>query len=237
MQQQKQQRKMSFRVVVGSHVNYGLALGYMLQSIKDRGFPMGQVIVVIAGAEADALVDKGPDDIVILYARINAYDLTHVSAIHRHIDHPRIAADAYVVVHDCCLAQEAFPERVEASARELLERDLDVLYACADRKLGLATLSRSFYERFGPRYDRTLPKTEAWDAEEQRPRSLAYGLAAGPDKTAHADCRYFYGPGSRIYPGSDIVRHPIQIDSLGIVKFVANNDADKNPPWEDRIRP
>lgn len=225
----------SFKLVVGSHVNYGLALRYMLESLRAVQYPMKDVLVIIAGADSERVEEKGEDQETFLYSEINAYDGTHCAIIQKHLDHPRVAADVYVNVHDCCVAMRGFPQKVKEMAERLVTENLDVLYACKNRKLGLAALSRGFYERFGHLYNRNMPKTALWDAEEQRAGSLAYSLLAGEEKTSQLDAEYGYGPGSKVY-GSDIIRHPIFISSLHLQKFVANND-DINPPWYERARP
>lgn len=220
-------------IVVNSHRNYGIARFMLLNSMRECGFPMNKVIVVIAGSDRDCIEDFGMDNEVYIHVQNNCYDLTHAFGVFKHIDHPRVKAEYYVCIHDCCTVLPDFEARASAFLTKMKTEDLDVLYAVKDRKLGLVGLSHSFMKHHGHNYYRNINKSVAWEAEHGR--GIAYSAFVPPEKVSQCDCGYSYSPAIQIY-GSDIYRHPILIESLGIVKYVAN-DGKINPVWQKRVYP
>lgn len=225
----------TFKISVNSHVNYARALSNLLASFDRIGFPRSNVVVTVCGraGHLPELVDIGPDREVFIYVPKNCYDLSHAYGVHCFADHPRVKADYYIGIHDTCIALGDFKERMEAYAMKMADRNLDVLYALGTRQLGLAGFSHAFMKEHGHNYDKEIDKPTAWGAEHGE--YLSYQSFVPPEKVGHIDCPFHYMGGQPLY--SDIVRHPIHIQSMGIIKFVANNDSDVNPPWQQRQRP
>ena len=225
----------SFKISVNSHVNYGLALQTLLHSLDCVGFPRKDVIVTICGRSGHPieLIEISPDREVIIYVPKNCYDLSHAFGIHSYIDHPRVKADCYIGIHDTCVAVNEFPLRMREYAQALMRYNFDVLYALETKQLGLAGFSYHFMKEHGHNYDREIDKPMAWAAEHGH--ELSYLSFVPPEKVGHFKCPFHYETGQPLY--SDLIRHPIHIGSMGIVKYVCNDDADKNPPWQQRVRP
>lgn len=225
----------SYKISVNSHVNYGYALDILLQSFDELGFPRSNVIVTICGRsnEPPELVETSPDREVVIYVPKNCYDLSHAYGIHRFIDHPRVKADYYIGIHDTCVVTNSFEECMKQYVQKMREGDLDVLYALRTKQLGLAGLSYQFMRDHGHNYNQEIDKPGAWDAEHGG--KLSYLSFVPPERVGALDFGFHYDPGRPLY--SDIVRHPIVIGSMGIIKFVCNDKIDINPPWQERQRP
>lgn len=207
----------------------------LLKSCDHHGFPRNKLIVTICGRNDQPveLVDLGEDREVRIYVPKNCYDLSHVYAIHHFIDHPKVSADYYIGIHDTCVITETFAAMTAQYAETMKHRNLDVLYALRTRQLGLAGFSQSFMRKYGLNYNQEIDKPQAWAAEHGG--ELSYSSFVSPDKVGEIDCDFMYGVGQAIY--SDIIRHPIHIASLGMIKFVANDGKNVNPPWQERKRP
>lgn len=220
-------------IVVNSHKNYGVALLHLLESLRAIQYPMHKVIVVVAGSDRDDIDVLGEDREVYIHVQNNCYDLTHAYGIYKHIDHPRVVSDYYVCIHDCCVALAKFAEKTQAFLHKMRAEGLDVLYALGDRRLGLVGLSYSFMRNHGHNYYRNINKGVAWEAEHGR--GIAYSAFVDPQKVSQCDCPVLLQPALQCYE-SDIYRHPVHIDSLDIIKFVAN-DGKINPVWQLRYYP
>lgn len=220
-------------IVVNSHKYYGIARMYLLDSLRKIGFPLDKVIVVIAGSDRDDIDIIADNREVYIHVQNNCYDLTHAFGIYKHIDHPRVKADYYVCIHDCCVATSSFTTKTQEFYQKMVDEKLDVLYALKDRRLGLVGLSYNFMKNHGHRYYLSINKGVAWEAEHGR--GMAYSAFVPPEKVSQCDCTFSYQPAVQFYD-SDIYRHPIMIESLGLVKFVAN-DGKINPVWQQRYYP
>lgn len=220
-------------IVVNSHKFYGIARLHLLNSLKEIGYPLNRVIIVIAGSDRDDIDVFGDDQEVYIHVQNNCYDLTHAYGVYKHLNHPRVKSDYYVCIHDCCVARPDFAVKTDMFVQIMRAQNLDVLYAVADRKLGLVGLSYEFMRDHGHQYYRNINKGVAWEAEMGR--GIAYSNFVAPHKVSQVACPYQYSPAVRCYD-SDIYRHPIAIDSMGIIKFVAN-DGSINPVWQKRYYP
>lgn len=220
-------------IVVNSHKYYGIARMLLLDSLRAIGYPMHRVIIVIAASDRDDIDVIGDDREVYIHVQNNCYDLTHAYGIHKHINHPRVVSDYYVCIHDCCMATPAFSEKTDKFLEVMRAQHLDVLYALQDRKLGLVGLSYDFMKHHGSQYYMNINKGAAWEAEMGR--GIAYSNFVAPHRVSQVNCMYHYPPAVKCYD-SNIYRHPIPIESLGIIKFVAN-DGSINPVWQKRYYP
>lgn len=220
-------------IVVNSHKNYGVALFHLLESLRAIQYPMKNVIIVIGGSDRDDIDILGEDREVYIHVQNNCYDLTHAYGIYKHIDHPRVISDYYACIHDCCIAMKDFQEKTDAFLQKMRDEHLDVLYALNDRRLGLVGLSNSFMRHHGHNYYRTINKGVAWEAEHGR--GIAYSAFVEPQKVSQCDCSFKLQPAIKCYD-SDIYRHPTIVQSLGLIKFVAN-DGPINPVWQLRYYP
>ncbi len=229
------ENKPTFKISVNSHINYTQALQNLLISFDRVGFPRKDVVVTICGRtdQPVEIVEASPESEVIIYVPKNCYDLSHAFGIHSFVDHPRVTADYYIGIHDTCIATEDFPMRMKKYAREMMDRNLDLLYALNTKQLGLAGFSYNFMKEHGHNYDREIDKPMAWAAEHGE--ELSYLSFVPPEKVGNFDCPFHYEHGRPLY--SDLIRHPIYIGSMGIIKFVCNDSAGVNPPWQERVRP
>lgn len=225
----------TFKISISSHVGYTYALNVLLNSFDRHDISRKDVIVTICGREGEPpeIIETDPDREVIIYVPRNCYEMSHVYGVSCFIDHPRVKADYYITIHDTSLATEKFQDCMKIYANEMKKRDLDVLYALQTRQLNLAGFSYAFMKEHGHNYNKDIDKPAAWDAEHGG--TLSYQSFVPPERVGQFECGFKYESGMPLY--SDIVRHPIYIASMGIVKFVANNDNDINPPWQDRQRP
>ena len=225
----------SFKISVSSHVNYGHALNIFLESFDKIGVSRKDIIVTICGRKDEPieLVETTPDREIIIYVPKNCYDLSHVFGLYNFIDHPRVKADYYINIHDTCIITEHYTECITKFVQEMYRQNLDVLYALKTRQLNLVGMTYQFVKDHGHNYDKEIDKPAAWDAEHGG--KLSYSSFVPPERVGQIDCPFTYQGGIPVY--SDIIRHPIYIASMGIIKFVANDNADVNPPWPQRIRP
>ena len=225
----------SFKISVSSHVNYGHALNIFLDSFDKSGVSKKDIVVTICGSKDEPveIIETTPDREVIIYVPKNCYDLSHAFGLYNFIDHPRVKADYYINIHDTCIITEYYADRIAKFVQEMYRQNLDVMYALKTRQLNLVGMSYKFIKDHGHNYDKEIDKPAAWGAEHGG--DLSYSSFVPPERVGQFDCPFTYQPGIPIY--SDIIRHPIYIESMGIVKFVANDRADVNPPWQQRIRP
>lgn len=225
----------TFKISISSHVNYGYALNVLLASLDTHGVPRKDVVITVCGRsnEPPEIVETGPDSEVIIYVPTNCYELSQAYGIHHFLDHPRVRADYYITIHDTSVATETFGERMKEYAKEMKERDVDVMYALKTKQLNLAGLSYKFMKEHGHNYNKDIDKPAAWVAEHGG--ELSYLSFVPPERVGAFDCSFYYQPGQPLY--SDLIRHPILIESMGIVKFVCNDTKDVNPPWQERHRP
>jgi hypothetical protein len=225
----------SFKISVSSHVNFSHAREVLLSTFDKYQVPRRDVIVTICGRsnEPPEIVENGPDREVYIYVPENCYEYSQAYAISQFIDHPRVKADYYVSFHDTCILTERFQGCMVNYVQEMRRQNLDLLYALASKQFNLAGFSHQYIKEHGHNYNRTIDKPTGWVAEHGG--YLSYLSFVPPEKVGAMDCAYGYEPGVPLY--SDLIRHPIHVASMGIIKFVCNNDADVNPPWQERVRP
>lgn len=225
----------SYKISVSSHVNFSTAREALFHTFAKYNVPRSNVILTICGRtnEPPELVDTGPDSEVIIYVPENCFEYSQAYAIHKFVDHPRVRADYYITFHDTCIITDTFEQRVKELAIEMKKRDVDVLYALKTKQFNLGGLSYHFMKEHGHNYNQTIDKPTGWVAEHGG--KLSYLSFVPPEKVSAMDCGYHYQQGIPLY--SDLIRHPIYVESMGIVKFVCNNDAHVNPPWQERVRP
>lgn len=225
----------SFKISISSHVNFQHARNVLLGTFDKHGVSRKDVIVTICGRsnEPEEIVETGPDSEVLIYVPTNCYEFSQAYGISKFIDHPRVKADYYVTFHDTCIVLETFEECIKRFVAEMKSRDLDLMYGLRTKQFNLAGFTYRYLKNHGHNYNRDIDKPMAWAAEHGG--ELSYLSFLPPDRVGAMECDYYYQPGARLY--SDLIRHPIHVASMGIVKFVCNNDADVNPPWQERHRP
>lgn len=225
----------SFKISISSHVNFKHARDVLLRSFDKFGVPRKDVIITICGRsnEAPEIVETDPDKEVIIYVPENCFEMSQAYGLYVFLDHPRVKADYYITFHDTCIITETFQECMKNYSREMRRRDVDLLYALQTKQFNLAGFSYEYIKRHGHNYNRTIDKPIAWQAEHGG--LLSYSSFVPPERVSAFDCPYHYEPGVLLY--SDLVRHPIAVASMGIFKYVCNNDMDINPPWQERVRP
>ena len=225
----------SFKISISSHVNFQHARDVVLGTLDRHGFPRKDVIITICGRsnEPPELVETGPDSEVIIYVPTNCFEYSQAYAISEFIDHPRVKADYYLTFHDTCIVLETFERCAKNFVLEMKRRDVDLLYALRTKQFNLAGFTYRYLKEHGHNYNRDIDKPMGWVAEHGG--YLSYLSFLPPERVGAMECEYFYQQGIPLY--SDLIRHPIYVASMGIVKFVCNNDADVNPPWQERVRP
>jgi hypothetical protein len=220
-------------LLVASHVKYEYAWQVLRRSLLDAGWPLTRVVRVVAGADQEACVVL-PDAEVTIAVPFNFYEMTAVYGLHRFIDHARLRADRYLLIHDTCIVQTGFPVKCEAFFETMRTGGYDVYHGIDFMNLNIVALTYDFVKEHGARYGRDGDKHAAWNAELGGDNSFRSLVA--PNKVGAGKDPFVFGGGHRVY-GSDIVRHAVELPTLGVVKFVANNDADVNPPWQQRDHP
>lgn len=225
----------TYKLSISSHVNFKHARDVLLDTFDKYGVPRKDVIVTICGRsnEPPEIVETDPDKEVVIYVPENCFEMSQAYGLSVFIDHPRVSADYYITLHDTCIITETFQQCMDNYATEMKRRDVDLLYALATKQFNLAGFSRQYIKDHGHNYNQTIDKPIAWQAEHGG--LLSYSSFVPPERVSAFDCPYRYEPGVLLY--SDLVRHPIYVASMGIFKFVCNNDADVNPPWQERVRP
>lgn len=225
----------SYKISISSHVNYRHAIDVLFQSFQRNNVSRKDVIVTICGRsnEPPEIVETGPDTETIIYVPTNCYEMSQAYGIHLFADHPRVRADYYITFHDTSIITQTFTNCMNNYAREMKKRDVDVLYALKTKQLNLVGLSYKFMKEHGHNYNRNIDKPAAWVAEHGR--ELSYLSFVPPDKVSAIDCEFHYQGGTPLY--SDIIRHPVYVASMGIIKFVGNATEGINPPWQERHRP
>lgn len=225
----------TYKISVNSHINYKYALDVLLSSFDTFGVSRKDIIVTICGRanEPPELIETSPDNEVIIYVPKNCYDLSHAYGIHKFIDHPRVKADYYIGIHDTCVITEHFQQCMKNYVKKMKDNNLDLLHALRTKQLGLAGFSYQFMKDHGHNYDKEIDKPTAWGAEHGE--YLSYRSFLPPEKVGAIECEFHYDLGRPLY--SDLVRHPIYIGSMGIIKFVCNDMKEVNPPWQERQRP
>lgn len=209
-----------FRLVIGSYGPRPEPRTYLLQSLAGVGFPMDRVVVVCSGAEGADRIEAPTEGPATIWTSIDAYDMSHVSAIQRYLAHPAIDADAFLHIPDVCIAYPGFPSRAAALVGQLWQAGgggqtgLDVYYACADRSLGIVCLSRRFYEVFGHVY--------AIPIEKPQRRILPYEAFAGEDRTGQGTIVPAAGRAKHIYAcdgEAGTKRASIHLVELALVRY------------------
>lgn len=225
----------SFKISISSHVNFKHARDILLGTFDRYNVPRKDIIITICGRtnEPPEIVETTPDSEVIIYVPTNCFEYSQAYGISTFIDHPRVKADYYITFHDTCIILETFEQCTKNFIHEMKRRDVDLLYALKTQQFNLVGFSYKYIKENGHNYNRDMDKPMAWVAEHGG--YLSYLSFIPPERVGAMDCQYKYEPGVCLY--SDLIRHPIYVESMGIVKFVCNNDADVNPPWQERVRP
>lgn len=225
----------SYKISISSHVNYKNALAILLKSFDDNGMSRKDVVITICGRsnEPPEIVETGADTETLIYVPKNCYEMSQAYGVHLFADHPRVRADYYITFHDTSIITDRFNECVKNYANEMKKRDVDVLYALRTKQLNLVGLSYNFMKVHGHNYNKDIDKPAAWVAEHGR--EMSYLSFVPPERVGAMDCGFHYQSGHPLY--SDIIRHPVYVESMGIVKFVANASEGINPPWQERQRP
>lgn len=221
-------------ILVASHVNYHQAWGALRQSLLDAHVPMSEVILVIAGADKEVCIMEKEDKETVIAVPYNFYEMTAIYGLHRFIDHPRLKADNYLLLHDTCAVTADFYPKYKAYLQTMKTKRLDVYHALKDMRLNIVALSYDFIKTYGHHYALDGDKPMAWDAEHGGKYSFRSFVPA--DKVGSDENVLSYGRGQDIY-GSKLIRHPVLMETVGVIKFVANNDAEVNPPWQERHHP
>jgi hypothetical protein len=221
-------------IIVASHINYKQAWETLRSSFLDAGVPLSEVIVVIAGAERLECQDNVPDHEIYITVPYNFYEYTAVYGVHMFMDRPRVKDTCYLLVHDTSVALSDFYNAYKLQ-KEMVERDnLQLLYLTPSKQLNQVILSYEFIKTYGSHYGFTAGKDLGWKYEHGHQGSFI--SFADPTRVRAIGVPVSYGPGIK-YQNSDIVRHPVIIEPIKLVKYVANNDAHINPPWQERVRP
>lgn len=221
-------------ILVASHINYQKAWEYLRASLLKANVPMSEVILVIAGADKELCMMKHPEEETIIAVPYNFYEMTAVYGLHRFIDHPRLKADNYLLLHDTCAVTSDFYPKYKAYLQRMKERQLDVFHALKDMRLNIVALSYDFIKTYGHHYNIDGDKPMAWDAEHGG--KYSFRTYVSEDKVGSDENVLSYGHGIDLY-GSKLIRHPVYMETVGVIKFVANNDAHINPPWQERHYP
>jgi len=220
-------------LLVASHVNYEQAWQVLRQSLLDAGCPLTQVVRVVAGADKEVCLV--PDDAeVTIGVPYNFFEMTAVYGLHRFVDHPRLRADRYLLLHDTSVVLPDFMPKCHAFFEAMAAGDFDVYHAIKDMRLNIAALSYAFVKTHGAYYGRNGDKIMAWAAEHGAEHS--FRRMVPPERVGAGEDALTFGGGERVY-GSNIVRHAVRLERLGVVKFVCNDDAEVNPPWQQRDHP
>lgn len=220
-------------ILVASHVNYQKAWAILRKTLEDAKVPMQEVIVVTAGADKEFCVVRENLE-TIIGVPYNFYEMTAVYGLHRFIDHPVLKSSSYLMLHDTCIVEPDFYPKYKAYLESMEEKGLDVYHAIKDMRLNIVGLSYNLIKNHGHNYALNGDKPMAWDAEHGGKYSFRSYVPT--EKVGSDENVLSYGPGQDIY-GSNLIRHPVRMASVGVVKFVANNDAHVNPPWQERHYP
>jgi hypothetical protein len=222
-------------IVVSSHVNYIQAWRTLRESMVEHGQDMRDVVVVIAGAEKEAIDAENDDKEVYIYIPFNFYEVTAIYGVYRYIDHPRLNnANSFILVHDTSIALAGFPEKCQEMSRLLEKDNLELIYFTPTRQLNQLILSREFVRSHGHSWGRNGTKHDAWNSECDGIYSFYY--LADHCRVLSIGDPIIYPPPVR-YKDSNIYRHPIHITPINLIKLVANNDEHVNPHWSQRSRP
>lgn len=220
-------------ILVASHVSYQKAWGALKHSLLEAQIDMSNVILVIAGAPNECCeMRKGMETIITV--PYNFYEMSAVYGLHRFIDHPRLRAANYLLLHDTCVVTKDFKEKHGVFLQDMTEKGLDVYHAVKDMRVNVLGLSYDFIKMHGQNYGINGDKPAAWHAEHGG--ALSFRSFVPPQRVSSCGDMLSFGPGQDIY-GSKLIRHPINIKCIGVIKFVANDDKDVNPPWQDRSFP
>jgi hypothetical protein len=141
---------------------------------------------------------------------------------------------AYLLVHDTSVALEGFAEASKDVCKRVCDEGLELLFLTESKQLNQVVLSYDFIKQHGHHYGITAGKDRAWHLEHGQEGSFIW--YANKDKVANTTNKISYLPAIK-YMDSDILRHPVRIEPIHLLKLVANNDEGVNPPWQKRTYP
>jgi len=221
-------------IVVASHVNYQKAWDTLKHSFRTHGVSMKDVIVVVAGSTSEDIIVQGPDTEVYITVPYNFYEYTAVYGVSKFIDHERVKDTAYVLIHDTSIAMDGFAQAAVELCKRVEQEGLELLFLTESKQLNQVVLSYDFIKTYGHHYGITAGKDRAWHLEHGQEGSfISY---ANQEKVRNTNNKIRYLPAIK-YMDSDILRHPVMIEPLRLLKLVANNDEGVNPPWQKRTYP
>jgi hypothetical protein len=99
------------KIIINSHINFGLALETLIHSMEENGFKKWDNVIVARGGckhDTEPFHKKDLHNIVFVDIRNNFYDYNGHLMLTRMRDHSLIKDDAYMYIMDSCTVDDTF---------------------------------------------------------------------------------------------------------------------------------
>ncbi|CAK9018865.1 unnamed protein product [Durusdinium trenchii] len=230
------------KIVVNSNPHYARPRALLMGTLKAAQFQnFSEMIVVLGGSQKDQVYKDG--DITVVETTFMSYDLTGLSMLWRHRNHPWVRAQAYMYLLDTVTVGVGFPEKFE-NFSTVHRVGYHEYRASPFPSSNICLFGHGVVESYRSNFDTALAKQDGlWFESGHAPRGVRqldkFARTISPLKAReeHGDPLDVYGTGfpRRVfwYPDLDLYKYifwkghgdltgQIQMDGLNILGWLDN---------------
>jgi len=155
------------KLVINSHIKYGVALDRLVASLKEYKFPLEDCVVFLGGATMQDVSDHpgpriGPDGMTFVDLPLDNFDLNAFAGLSRYKNHSLVCANMYFYIHDSTQIGPCFPQvfnEIKVSPTEVITPGTEIFS-------NQCVFGSSVVDKFGDDFEGHIDKLQGFPIEQ-----------------------------------------------------------------------